>query len=104
MFKILGVEFDDSRGEMFYNDLVPNVIEQLKEKNLLIESEGAQVVKLEDFDLTDAVILKSDGTIEMIDHRNERYAAVEWRNIACIECKFFNVVGIVGKSVISDFV
>ena len=62
MFKILGVEFDDSRGEMFYNDLVPNVIEQLKEKNLLIESEGAQVVKLEDFDLTDAVILKSDGT------------------------------------------
>lgn len=38
--------------------------------------------------------LKSDGTIEMIDHRNERYAAVEWRNIACIECKFFNVVGI----------
>ena len=38
--------------------------------------------------------LKSDGTIEMIDHRNERYAAVEWRNLACIECKFFNVVGI----------
>ena len=38
--------------------------------------------------------LKNDGTIEMIDHRNERYAAVEWRNLACIECKFFNVVGI----------
>ena len=38
--------------------------------------------------------LKSDGTIEMIDHRNARYAAVEWRNLACIECKFFNVVGI----------
>lgn len=38
--------------------------------------------------------LKNDGTIEMIDHRNERYAAVEWRNLACIECKSFNVVGI----------
>lgn len=38
--------------------------------------------------------LKNDGTIEMIDHRNERYAAKEWKNIASIECKFFSVVGI----------
>lgn len=38
--------------------------------------------------------LKKDGTIEMVDHRNERYAAIEWKNLACIECKFFNIVGI----------
>ena len=38
--------------------------------------------------------LKSDGTIEMIDDRNERYAAKKWKNLASVECKFFEVVGI----------
>ncbi len=38
--------------------------------------------------------LKGDGTIEMIDKRNERYAVTLWKDIACIECKFFSVIGI----------
>lgn len=38
--------------------------------------------------------LKNNGTIEMIDDRNERYAASEWKDLVCIECKFFNIVGI----------
>lgn len=38
--------------------------------------------------------LKRDGTIEMIDNRGTRYKAKEWKNISCIECKFFGVVGI----------
>ncbi len=38
--------------------------------------------------------LKRDGTIEMIDDRNSRYAATRWKNLACIECKFFSVIGI----------
>lgn len=62
MFKILGVNFDDNRGEMFYNDLVPDAIKLLEEKNLLVESEGAKIVKLGEHDLTDALIIKSDGT------------------------------------------
>lgn len=62
MFKTLGVKFDDCRGEMFYNDLVPNALEKLNEKNLLVESDGAKVVKLGEHNLTDAVVIKSDGT------------------------------------------
>ena len=62
MFETLGVKFDNYNGEMFYNDLVPNVINLLEDKKLLVESEGAKVVKLEDYDLTDAVVIKSDGT------------------------------------------
>ncbi len=62
MFKTLGVEFDDYRGEMFYNDLVPNALDKLNDKNLLVESDGAKVVKLGEHNLTDAVIIKSDGT------------------------------------------
>ena len=62
MFKILGVSFDDNRGEMYYNDLVPEAIKILNEKELLVESEGAKIVKLGEHNLTDALIIKSDGT------------------------------------------
>lgn len=62
MFNTLGVQFDNYNGEMYYNDQVPSVIKLLEDKNLLVESEGARVVKLGDYDLTDAVVIKSDGT------------------------------------------
>lgn len=38
--------------------------------------------------------LKSDGTIEMIDYREQRYEAKNWTNIEYIECKFFGVIAI----------
>ena len=41
-----------------------------------------------------AIGLKSDGTIEMADLRDTRYEAKRWKNLVCIECKFFAVVGI----------
>jgi len=62
MFNTLGVTFDDYNGEMFYNNDVPNAIKILDDKNLLIESQNAKIVDLEPFDLTPAVIIKSDGT------------------------------------------
>lgn len=41
-----------------------------------------------------AIGLKGDGTIEMADSRGTRYEAKNWRNLVCIECKFFGVVGV----------
>ena len=41
-----------------------------------------------------AIGLKKDGTIEMVDYRDTRYAAKEWKDLVCVECKFFGVVGI----------
>ncbi len=38
--------------------------------------------------------LKTDGTIEMIDYRDQRYEAKNWTNISSIECKFFGVIAI----------
>lgn len=55
-----------------------------KWKDIIQISVGADII----------VGLKKDGTIEMIDDRNARYAAKDWKNIASIECKFFSVVGI----------
>lgn len=62
MFGLLGVEFDDYRGEEYYNQFVPQIIEMLQEKNLLTQSQGATIVDLEPHGLTPAVVLKSDGT------------------------------------------
>ncbi|WP_283678301.1 arginine--tRNA ligase [Lentilactobacillus sp. Marseille-Q4993] len=57
----LGVSFDTYNGEAFYNDKMQEGIDILKEKNLLQESQGAQVVMLDKYNLNPALILKSDG-------------------------------------------
>jgi len=62
VYKRLGVEFDNYNGESFYSDQIPAVVHLLREKELLVESEGAQVVMLEDLGLPPCIVLKSDGT------------------------------------------
>lgn len=61
VYDILGVKFDSLAGEAFYNDKMDAVIDMLKEKNLLVESNGAQVVMLEDYNMPPCIILKGDG-------------------------------------------
>ena len=59
---MLDIDFDSWAGESFYSDKMPAVIEELKDKGLLEESRGAQIVDLEKYGLTPAIITKSDGT------------------------------------------
>ena len=61
-FFALGVRFDDFRGEMYYNQFVPKVVELLEKSNLLKTSEGAKIVDLNNYDMPPALIKKSDGT------------------------------------------
>ncbi|WP_323132014.1 arginine--tRNA ligase [Paenibacillus silvisoli] len=58
----LGVQFDHTLGESFYNDKMEAVVSRLRELGLLDESDGAQVVRLEEEGLPPCLILKSDGT------------------------------------------
>ncbi|HHW95123.1 MAG TPA: arginine--tRNA ligase [Mogibacterium sp.] len=62
VYKMLGITFDSYAGESFYSDKIPAVVEELKNKNLLEESQGAQIVDLEEYDLGAAMIMKSDGS------------------------------------------
>lgn len=62
VYKMLGIEFDSYAGESFYSDKMDKVIQQLKEKSLLVQSEGAQIVDLSDYNLSPALITKSDGS------------------------------------------
>ncbi len=58
----LGVrKSDHDWPESFYADKMPQVLEELKAKNLLIESQGAQIVNLENHNLGVAIVVKSDG-------------------------------------------
>lgn len=57
----LNVHFDSYAGERFYTDKMQPVIDELKEKNLLKQSEGAQIVDLEDYGMPPCLILRSDG-------------------------------------------
>ena len=41
---------------------MPAVLKELKDRNLMHESRGAQIVDLEDYDMPPAVITKSDGS------------------------------------------
>ena len=58
----LGVEFDSYAGESFYGDKMQEVVEILADKGLLCESDGAQVVMLDELNVPPCIILKSDGT------------------------------------------
>jgi arginyl-tRNA synthetase len=53
--------FDHHWPESFYEDKMPAILNDLKAKGLLVESQGAQIVNLEDQGLGVAVIVKSDG-------------------------------------------
>ena len=63
IYDILGVKFDSLNGEAFYADKTDEVVEMLKEKGKLTESEGAEIVDLTDEGLeTPCIIKKANGS------------------------------------------
>jgi len=62
VYDMLGITFESYAGESFYSDKMPAVIAEMREKNLLVPSEGAEIVELQQYGLTDAPVLKSDGS------------------------------------------
>lgn len=62
IYDMLDIRFDSYAGESFYSDKMQPIVDELKEKNLLVESRGAQVVDLEAYNMPPCIILKSDGS------------------------------------------
>lgn len=62
VYDMLGIDFDSYAGESFYSDMMPDVIEEMEEKGLLQESQGAKIVDLEEYNMPPAMIEKSDGS------------------------------------------
>lgn len=70
IYRRLGVKFDLVHGESFYHDRLPQLIETLKEKKIIRESEGALVAFLDEDPgvrkLPPAIVRKSDGAFNYL--------------------------------------
>lgn len=80
VYDMLGISFDSYTGESFYREKVPALVDILKEKNLLIESQGANVIDLSEYDMAPCMITKKDGSsiyhsrdIAAVLYRKEKY-------------------------------
>ena len=61
-YNLLNSKFDSYNGESYYNDKMEPIVEELRNKGLLKESEGAQVVDLAEYDMPPCIIITSAGT------------------------------------------
>jgi arginyl-tRNA synthetase len=80
VYEMLGMEFDSYTGESFYREKVPALAEKLKEMGLLVESQGANVIDLSEYDMPPCMITKNDGgsiyhsrDIAAVLYRKEKY-------------------------------
>ncbi|WP_240660819.1 arginine--tRNA ligase [Peribacillus frigoritolerans] len=88
IYDLLGIRFDSYAGEAFYNDKMDAVVGELKEKGLLVLSEGAYVVQLED--MPPCLITKTDGATL---YATRDLAAAMYRKKQYEAKKTFYVVG-----------
>jgi len=62
IYDLLGIEFDHYTGESFYRDKTQEIIDILKEHGLLVESDQAHIVPLDDYNMAPCIIMKKDGS------------------------------------------
>lgn len=86
----LGVEFDSYKGESFYSDKMDAVIDEMNQKGLLTQSNGAKVVMLDDYNMPPCIIQKSDGASI---YATRDIAAAEYRKKTYDFYKSIYVVG-----------
>lgn len=88
IYELLGIQFDSFNGEAFYNDKMEPVVKEIEEKGLLVESDGALVVELEN--MPPCLIKKTDGATL---YATRDLAAALYRQNNYAFTKAFYVVG-----------
>ncbi len=112
----LHITFDSYAGERFYTDKMAPVVEELREKGLLKESEGAQIVDLEPYGMPPCLILRSDGA-SLYATRDLAAAIYRWNTYHFHKCLYvvayqqnlhfrqvFKVLELMGKEWAKDLV
>mgnify|MGYP000768681598 FL=1 len=116
IYDLLDVHFDSWAGESFYIDKMQPVIDELREKGLLVESEGAQIVDLSAYDMPPCLVLRSDGASlyatrdlaaaiyrkETYDFYKSLYVVAYQQNLHFRQ--FFKVLELMGKEWAKDLV
>ncbi|OON90980.1 MAG: arginine--tRNA ligase [Epulopiscium sp. Nele67-Bin001] len=62
VYKLLDITFDSYNGEAFYNDKMAEIIDELDTHGLTEISEGAKIVKLDEYNMPPCLITKKDGS------------------------------------------
>ena len=116
IYELLDIHFDSYNGESFFSDKMGPIVDELKEKGLLIESRGAQVVDLEEYGMTPCMILKSDGTslyatrdMAAAQYRKDNYDFHKCLYVVAYQQnlhfkQFFKVLELMGKEWAKDLV
>ena len=61
IYDLLGSHFDSWNGEAFYSDKMQEVVELLEKSGKLVESQGAQIIDLEDKGINTPIIIKKSN-------------------------------------------
>ncbi len=113
-YELLGMDFDYFTGESFYQDKTQGIVDMLTNANLLVESEGANIVNLDDYDMAPCLITKKDGSsiyatrdLAAIFYRKENYDFVKCIYVTGQEQKLhfaqvFKVVELLGNDWATD--
>ena len=72
----LNVNFDSWNGESFFNDKMDAPLQMLQQKGIIVESQGAKVVDLSDYNMPPCLLVKSDGSSL---YATRDIAAAMWR-------------------------
>ena len=116
IYKLLNVQFDSYAGESFYNDKMAPIVDELREKGLLKNSDGASIVDLDEYNMPPCLILKSDGStlyatrdIAAAVYRKNTYDFDKCLYVVAYQQnlhfkQFFKVLELMGKSWAKDMV
>ncbi len=115
-YSLIGADFESWNGESFYFDKTDRVISELREKDLLSVDDGAEIVRLDEYDMPPCLILKSDGStiyatrdIAAAIYRKENYnfdkcIYVTSAGQSLHFAQFFKVIGMMGYEWAKDMV
>ncbi|MBQ2768700.1 MAG: arginine--tRNA ligase [Clostridia bacterium] len=116
IYDMLDIRFDSYAGESFFAGKMQPIVDELREKGLLIESRGAQVVDLEEYGMAPCMILKSDGSslyvtrdMAAAQYRKDTYDFEKCLYVVAYQQnlhfkQFFKVLELMGKDWAKDLV
>ena len=86
VYDLLGVSFEHTLGESFFEPYMDQAIAELKARGLVTESQGAMVVDLADHDMPPCLLKKQDGATlySTRDLATVIYRKREWRFDTCL--------------------
>lgn len=115
-YQRMGVDFDSWAGESFYEDKMPAIIQELRDKGISKLDHGAEIVDLSEWNMPPCIIVKSDGStiyatrdLAAACYRKEKYNFSKLLYVVAYQQdlhfkQFFKVLELMGRDWVKDCV